>query len=92
MQRPACGALEGPGPGGACGGSPARLDEATSALDAANERIMYQMIQSTGATIISVGHRPSLVPFHTEVLQLNGNGGWEIYPASFYKVRHPENA
>ncbi|CAN5531677.1 ABC transporter ATP-binding protein/permease [soil metagenome] len=68
------------------------LDEATSALDTANERAMYEIIKNTGATVISVGHRPTLVPFHTTVLQLNGNGGWETYPAEFYKARHPEIA
>jgi putative ATP-binding cassette transporter len=42
------------------------LDEASSALDAATERRMYGLLQErlTGATLISVAHRPEVVALH----------------------------
>lgn len=58
------------------------LDEATSALDPANERLLYTVLKSIGATVISVGHRPALVDHHTHVLELSGNGSWKIRSAS----------
>lgn len=60
------------------------LDEATSALDPENERMLYTVLKSVGATVISVGHRPSLVEHHTHVLELLGNGSWKTYSASDY--------
>jgi len=54
----------------------ALLDEATSALDEANEAKLYNELQKTGATYISVGHRSSLLLFHQQVLNLRGNGEW----------------
>jgi putative ATP-binding cassette transporter len=47
------------------------LDEATSALDLENEAIMYEALAKLpGITYLSVGHRPSLVRFHTNRLRL----------------------
>jgi vitamin B12/bleomycin/antimicrobial peptide transport system ATP-binding/permease protein len=61
------------------------LDEATSALDPENERLLYTVLNSVGATVVSVGHRPALVEHHTHVLELLGNGSWKIYSASEYR-------
>ena len=44
------------------------LDEATSALDPENEELMYKAIE--GKTILSVGHRSSLIALHDQVLQI----------------------
>ncbi|KAF8071082.1 ABCC2 [Scenedesmus sp. PABB004] len=66
----------------------ALLDEATSALDTANEALLYGALLASGTTVISVGHRPSLVAFHEQVLQLGGGGGgggatsWRVLPAA----------
>jgi len=57
------------------------LDEATSALDLDSERILYGELERSGMAVISVGHRPSLRPFHQRLLQLDGRGGWRIEPA-----------
>ena len=49
------------------------LDEATSALDLANEAIMYEALAKLpGITYLSVGHRPSLMAFHSNRLRLFG--------------------
>ncbi len=54
------------------------LDEATSALDDANERLLYTLLSSVGSTVISVGHRSSLLEHHDTVLELKGGGEWEL--------------
>jgi putative ATP-binding cassette transporter len=52
------------------------LDEATSALDEGTEQAMYKMIVSTmsNAAIISVGHRSTLMNYHTAKMELNSMG------------------
>ncbi len=58
------------------------LDEATSALDVKNEEQLYKKLQESGATFVSVGHRPTLERYHAKVLELTGNnGGYEVYDA-----------
>ncbi|MEB3174296.1 MAG: ABC transporter ATP-binding protein/permease [Cyanobacteriota bacterium] len=57
------------------------LDEATSALDVANERLLYQKLQESEITYLSVGHRPTLIPFHEQVLDILGRGQWRLRPA-----------
>ncbi len=54
------------------------LDEATSALDLNNEENLYQQLQQTGATFISVGHRQSLFNYHQLVLELSEDSGWRF--------------
>lgn len=49
------------------------LDEATSALDLANEAQLYDHLQHTGTTYISVGHRESLYAYHPAVLRLGAD-------------------
>jgi putative ATP-binding cassette transporter len=60
------------------------LDESTSALDIKNEQRLYQHLQEKGTTLISVGHRPSLLAFHHQVLELEGGGKWRLVPAEGY--------
>jgi ABC-type uncharacterized transport system fused permease/ATPase subunit len=45
-----------------------------------------QALMDSGSTVISVGHRPSLIAYHQEVLQLGGSqagmpGKWQVLPA-----------
>jgi putative ATP-binding cassette transporter len=54
------------------------LDEATSALDMKNEKRLYEQLKATKTTLISVGHRSSLLQYHEYVLQLDGNSSWEL--------------
>ncbi|AFZ33395.1 ABC transporter domain-containing protein (plasmid) [Gloeocapsa sp. PCC 7428] len=46
------------------------LDESTSALDEYNEALLYQQLQATSITYISVGHRSSLRRYHQQLLHL----------------------
>jgi putative ATP-binding cassette transporter len=60
------------------------LDEATSALDVATEKHLYGLLSQREMAFVSVGHRPTLKPFHTTVLELDGQGGWKLMPAASY--------
>jgi vitamin B12/bleomycin/antimicrobial peptide transport system ATP-binding/permease protein len=61
------------------------LDEATSAVDDATEARLYRLVRERLAetTLFSIGHRPTLYPFHTRrfVVQLAGSG-----PASLVEL------
>ncbi|MEM9136166.1 MAG: ATP-binding cassette domain-containing protein [Cyanobacteria bacterium P01_F01_bin.42] len=61
------------------------LDEATSALTRQQEQHFYQSLLEQKITVISIGHRPSLLPFHQRVLQLNTNQSWSVHPAESYQ-------
>jgi len=56
------------------------LDEATSALDAANEESLYRQLAATETTLVSVAHRPALHKYHRQVLELAGDGDWQLRP------------
>jgi len=60
------------------------LDEATSALDEAAEAKLYKLLKESlpGTTIISIGHRPALLGFHSRRLELreDGNGTRALVP------------
>jgi vitamin B12/bleomycin/antimicrobial peptide transport system ATP-binding/permease protein len=60
------------------------LDEATSALDEENEAKLYELLQSRGASIISVSHRPQVSRYHTHVLSLSGDDHWTIQTVDEY--------
>jgi putative ATP-binding cassette transporter len=60
------------------------LDEATSALDTNNEANLYQQLCNLGIRFISVGHRPTILPFHTRVLILLGGDKWTLQPVEDY--------
>ncbi|WZN59846.1 ATP-binding cassette transporter [Chloropicon roscoffensis] len=55
------------------------LDESTSAIGAQEEEDLYRNLQSLCKTYVSVGHRMTLVKYHTHVLQLEARGGWKMY-------------
>ena len=62
------------------------LDEATSALDSENEAALYKLLAEMQTTIVSVSHHPSLVPYHTHVLEFTGDGGWRKSPAATFAL------
>jgi putative ATP-binding cassette transporter len=61
------------------------LDEATSALDPANEQTMYELLRNSGIPFLSSGHRPSLLKFHRNVLELHGTTHWSVKPSSEFE-------
>lgn len=61
------------------------LDEATSALDVKNEQNLYQHLQNLSTTYISVGHRPTLLQYHHQVLEVLGDETWRVSSAQDYK-------
>ncbi|MBC1258715.1 ABC transporter ATP-binding protein/permease, partial [Trichormus variabilis] len=61
------------------------LDEATSALDLNNEGNLYQQLQATKTTFISVGHRESLFNYHQWVLELSQESGWQLVSIEDYR-------
>lgn len=61
------------------------LDEATSALDIANEENLYQLLQACQTTLISVGHRPGILRFHRQVLEIGSDGEWRTQAAEAYR-------
>ncbi|MBN3951612.1 MAG: ABC transporter ATP-binding protein/permease [Nostoc sp. NMS7] len=61
------------------------LDEATSALDLKNEGNLYQQLQETKTTFISVGHRESLFNYHQWVLELSQDSSWQLMTVQDYR-------
>ncbi|MDF5733605.1 MAG: ATP-binding cassette domain-containing protein [Rhizonema sp. PD38] len=61
------------------------LDEATSALDLKNEGNLYQQLQETKTTFISVGHRESLFDYHQWVLELLPDSSWQLVTVQDYR-------
>jgi putative ATP-binding cassette transporter len=56
-------------------------DESTSALDQPLEKRCMDMCNARGITLISVGHRPTLLLHHENVLRLDGKGGYSVHPS-----------
>lgn len=54
------------------------LDEATSALDTHNEQLLYQQLQASGMTFLSIGHRESLSNYHQTILDLTADRTWSL--------------
>ena len=65
------------------------LDEATSALDSANESALYARLRESGATLISIAHRPAVLRHHTHVLHLQGEGAWALHEAGSFRFDEP---
>ncbi|MCF2148704.1 ATP-binding cassette domain-containing protein [Desmonostoc muscorum LEGE 12446] len=64
------------------------LDEATSALDLKNEGSLYQQLQETKTTFISVGHRESLFDYHQWVLELAQDSSWQLMKVGDYRTQN----
>lgn len=61
------------------------LDESTSALDTQNQDLLYQELQQTSITYLSVGHRPSLLQYHQKVLYLGKDKKWLLFFATDFQ-------
>lgn len=58
------------------------LDEATSAIDEGLEFALYQLVRRKlpNTIIVSVAHRSTVDVHHTQRLELDGRGAWELEP------------
>lgn len=61
------------------------LDESTSALDVANEKHLYHKLREADNTYISVGHRPTLIPYHQLIVEILGQGKWRFLSPNEFK-------
>ena len=43
---------------------------------------LYQRVRASGASVISIAHRPAVLKHHTHVLELRGDGAWALHAAS----------
>jgi putative ATP-binding cassette transporter len=64
------------------------LDEATSATDEGLEHALYQLLRHElpDCILVSVGHRSTLAAFHTDRLDLDGEGRWRAGPISLLRT------
>lgn len=55
------------------------IDEGTSALDLENEERMYKKLRELNITVVSIGHRPSLLKYHDKILRVSRDDkGWSL--------------
>ena len=54
------------------------LDEGSSALDETNEKTLYDLLRNLACSYVSVGHRSKLREYHDFLLQITGDGKWEL--------------
>ena len=55
------------------------MDEASAALSVESEDKLYEECQKKNIQLISIGHRPTLKPFHQQILHIGlGNGLWKL--------------
>ncbi|MDQ2098791.1 MAG: ABC transporter ATP-binding protein/permease [Tychonema bourrellyi B0820] len=67
------------------------LDEATSALDTHNEQLLYQQLQASGMTFLSIGHRESLSNYHQTILDLTADRTWSLKDSEALPVLISDN-
>lgn len=65
----------------------AMLDEATSALDPQNEAHLYQQLQDSGITFLSIGHRESLIEYHQSILDFTAHQTWFLKASETLSTR-----
>lgn len=63
------------------------LDEATSALDSKNEEHLYQQLQDSDMTFLSVGHRESLSNYHQSILDFTAHHTWSLKASETLPIR-----
>merc|ERR1711892_70625 len=54
------------------------LDPAKEAISESHQEVLYKVCAENGITVVSIGHRESIRPFHKNILTLDGLGGWSL--------------
>lgn len=54
------------------------LDECTSAMDEDVEQDIYQLLLNSGAGLLSVAHRSTVLRFHHDLVKIDRDGRWHI--------------
>jgi len=62
------------------------LDAAASALDVPNEQLMYGLLLRKRIRFLSSGHRPTLLEFHRNILQLSPKQTWKLERSSEFEA------
>lgn len=60
-------------------------DEVSYALEEGDNELLYAVLGTLGATVISVGQPAQLAQFHDFILELADDGTWKYYPAKDHK-------
>jgi len=47
---------------------------------------MYELLNKRRIPFLSSGHRPSLLKFHRNVLELSANNCWKVKPSSEFEI------
>lgn len=63
------------------------LDEATSSLPEDLEEKLYNLCREMEITLVSIGHRSSLLPYHHKLLKLDSQHNWELSQISEQQER-----
>ena len=58
----------------------ALLDDATSALDVDRAESLYRLLSWSQVSYISLAERPCLLTYHDAILELQGEGAWDLRP------------
>jgi len=60
-------------------------------MDVGNEEHLCRQLAVSGTTLISTGHRPTILKYHTRVLESGGDKGWRLYTARNYRFDHDQS-
>lgn len=63
------------------------VDDATAALEGETEQLLYTVLTTIGATVVTAGNGAALVKYHQQVIELKGDGTWTLQDASAYKPK-----
>lgn len=63
------------------------IDEASNAMEAENEKLLFTLFKTLGTTYLSAGNGADLVKYHSYVLEIRGDGTWELKSAANYEPK-----
>ena len=63
------------------------IDEATSSLEPQHVDMLYTLLTSLGSTVVTCGNGTALAKYHTHVLELSGDGSWNLHLATEFKPK-----